>query len=142
MSKELVINDLQKLYKAFELYIKSIDKISKYKDLKDYDLEVLDAFFIRFERIVELILSKLSKSIEIYETWTSDFTLRDRLNLFEKLWLISSTEKWLDMRSLRNKIVHDYIENLASDLIFIIQNHYDDEIKNTLKILREYESKL
>lgn len=142
MSKELVINDLQKLYKAFELYIKSIEKISKYKDLKDYDLEVLDAFFIRFERIVELILSKLSKSIEIYETWTSDFTLRDRLNLFEKLWLISSTEKWLDMRSLRNKIVHDYIENLASDLIFIIQNHYDDEIKNTLKILREYESKL
>jgi hypothetical protein len=61
----------KKVFKANELYNSSILHLQKLNIslLKTADeLEPLDAFNSRFERLIDLILSKLSKTIELEET--------------------------------------------------------------------------
>ncbi len=133
-----------KVLKAYELYNDSLNHLSKIdvKNLKtSLELEPLDAFNSRFERLVELILSKYTKSIELIETWINEWTLRDRLNLLEKIWLISNVDLWLEMRWLRNKIAHDYIEDAIFDLYFIILRKYNSEIQNFIKNIKQYKIK-
>ena len=133
-----------KVLKAYELYNDSLNHLSKIdvKNLKtSLELEPLDAFNSRFERLVELILSKYTKSIELIETWINEWTLRDRLNLLEKIWLISNVDLWLEMRWLRNKIALDYIEDAIFDLYFIILRKYNSEIQNFIKNIKQYKIK-
>jgi hypothetical protein len=61
----------QKVLKAFELYeasLKHLEKMDVSKLKTALELEPLDAFNSRFERLVEIILQKLSKTIELEET--------------------------------------------------------------------------
>ncbi len=121
-----------KAFKAYKLYKASLEHLSKIKvkELKTaLELEPLDAFNSRFERLIEIILQKLSKTIELEETWINEGTLRDRLNLLEKKWYIRNVDLWLEMRWIRNKLAHEYIEDSIIDLYYIIIKDYDDEIK-------------
>jgi hypothetical protein len=61
----------KKVFKAYELYKSSLEHLENLdiKKLKTaLELEPLDAFNSRFERLVEIILQKLSKTIELEET--------------------------------------------------------------------------
>lgn len=120
-----------KVFKAFELYESSLEHLAKLDVSKlktALELEPLDAFNSRFERLIDLILQKLSKTIEIEETWINEWTLRDRLNLLEKKWYIRNVDLWLEMRWARNKLAHEYIEDAIEDLYHLIVNDYNDEI--------------
>ena len=121
----------KKVLKAFELYQASLEHLRKLKisELKTaLELEPLDAFNSRFERLVDIILQKLSKTIELEETWINEWTLRDRLNLLEKKWYIRDVDLWLEMRWARNKLAHEYIEDAIEDLYYMIVNDYNAEI--------------
>ncbi|MCF6254130.1 MAG: hypothetical protein L3J38_05205 [Thiomicrorhabdus sp.] len=51
--------------------------------------------------------------------WEKQKTFLDNLNRLEKLGIIESAETWLQLRGLKNKMVHEYIESpelLASAL--------------------------
>ncbi len=131
------MTDLERVYyeqvlKAYTLYNASLKHLSSLEIEKletPEDLEVLDAFFSRFERLIELILSKFSKTVEIKEFWISEWTLRDRLSLMEKKWYIRDLDLWFDMRWVRNKIAHEYVNNWLKDMYIFIINNYDEEIK-------------
>lgn len=121
----------RKVFKAFELYeasLKHLEKIEISKLKTALELEPLDAFNSRFERLIDIVLQKLSKTIELEETWINEWTLRDRLNLLEKKWYIRNVDLWLEMRWARNKLAHEYIEDAIEDLYHIIINNYNDEI--------------
>jgi uncharacterized protein with HEPN domain len=62
--------------------------------------------------------------------------LRDRLNLLEKKWYITNVDLWLEMRWIRNKLAHEYIEDAIEDLYFIILKDYDKEIKYFIKKIK------
>lgn len=71
-------------------------------------MEPYDALTGRFEKLTETIFGKLFKSIEIFERGESSGTLRDKLNFMEKLDLISDIDSWMSIRSIRNRIAHEY----------------------------------
>jgi len=129
--KELNNIYYKKTLKAFDLYqssLKHLEKLDISKLKTALELEPLDAFNSRFERLVEIILQKLSKTIELEETWINEWTLRDRLNLLEKKWYIKNVDLWLEMRWIRNKLAHEYIEDSIEDLYYLILNDYNSEI--------------
>jgi len=79
--------------------------------LKDEILaEKVEAFTSRFCRYQDTLGDKL------LPTWLQlvgekQKTFLDNLNKLEKLGIIESAETWLQLRSLRNKMVHEYISS-------------------------------
>jgi hypothetical protein len=76
--------------------------------LTDQEFEIWDGFATRFSRTSDLFLSKYIKAAILKDDPGFDGTFRDYLNRAEKLRLIDNTSDWLEIRSLRNVIVHDY----------------------------------
>ncbi len=74
--------------------------------------ERLDAFVSRFGRLQDTVGDKLLPS---FLTALAEKTgpAIDNLDRAEKLSLIESVDSWMEMRRLRNQMVHEYIEDLA-----------------------------
>ena len=69
----------------------------------------IEALTARFERMVDLFLNKVTRMIVLCETGSDEGTIRDKLLFLEKLGLIENADTWLDMRTMRNMIAHDYL---------------------------------
>lgn len=75
----------------------------------DDDLaERLDAFVSRFGRMQDTLGDKLLPSLLRAIAEKPGSTL-DNLNRAEKLGLLTSAVEWLDVRNLRNKLIHEYM---------------------------------
>jgi len=74
--------------------------------------ERLDAFVARFGRLQDTVGDKLLPALLISMAEKPGAAI-DNLDRAEKLGLIESTEVWMEMRLLRNQMVHEYIEDLA-----------------------------
>ena len=74
--------------------------------------ERLDAFVARFGRLQDTVGDKL---LPVLLTALAERTgaAIDNLDKAEKLGLIESSDGWMEMRRLRNQMVHEYIEDLA-----------------------------
>ena len=113
--------DLEKMLDTVALVQASLGKLTPYEATRNYssdESEPYDALSDRFIRAVEISL-KFFRSYERLQFAEESDTLRDRLNRMEKLWMISSVERWFSMREVRNRIVHDYLPNE-------IKQMYDD----------------
>jgi len=73
--------------------------------------ERLDAFVSRFYRLQDTLGDKL---LPVYlRTQLEPIgTVLDNLNRAEKLGLIPSVADWIEARSLRNSLIHEYIEDM------------------------------
>lgn len=86
--------------------------------MDEFLAEKVEAFSSRFSRYQDTLGDKL------FPLWLDlvgekQNTFLDNLNRLEKLGIIDSAEVWLQLRGLRNKMVHEYIEShelLASSL--------------------------
>lgn len=79
----------------------------------DPDLaERLDAFVSRFGRLQDTVGDKLLPALLTSMAEKSGAAI-DNLDRAEKLGLIESADTWMEMRRLRNQMVHEYIEDLA-----------------------------
>lgn len=78
----------------------------------DADLSIkVEAFSSRFARLQDTVGDKL------LPTWLTALNepigaAIDNLNKAEKLGVLASVEEWLAVRSLRNQMVHEYIESI------------------------------
>jgi uncharacterized protein with HEPN domain len=72
--------------------------------------ERVDAFVARFSRLQDTLGDKLLPAL-LTVLGESRPTLVDRLDMAEKLGWISSSEEWMAIRSLRNQMIHEYIED-------------------------------
>ena len=84
-----------------------LDSVEQYADL----CERLDAFVSRFCRLQDTLGDKL---LPVYLSLQLEpiGTVLDNLNRAEKLGLIPSVADWIEARSLRNSLVHEYTENV------------------------------
>lgn len=66
-------------------------------------------------------------------------TALDNLNLAHKLGFVSHPDAWLGMRLLRNRLVREYVEDLA-DLAAALQKArgLTDELRETYVTVRDY----
>ena len=75
--------------------------------------ESLDALTSKFARVSDIFTQKVLKSLVLL-TREDAPTFVDRMNLCEKLGVISSSADLIEVRDLRNQIAHEYLsENLT-----------------------------
>ena len=74
--------------------------------------ERLDAFVARFGRLQDTVGDKLLPSLleALFETPGPAI---DNLDKAERFGFIESADDWMQMRRLRNQMVHEYIEDMA-----------------------------
>ena len=79
----------------------------------DVDLaERVDAFVIRYGRLQDTLADKMLPALldELAEPLGSAI---DNLNRAERLGFFASVEQWIKARRLRNRMVHEYVRDLA-----------------------------
>lgn len=74
--------------------------------------ERLDAFVSRFGRLQDTVGDKLLPALLLALAETPGPAI-DNLDKAEKFGFIESADAWLEMRKLRNQMVHEYIEDMA-----------------------------
>jgi len=74
--------------------------------------ERLDAFVSRFGRLQDTVGDKLLPAL-LNALGESSGPALDNLDQAEKFGLIDSSDNWMEIRRLRNQMVHEYIEDLA-----------------------------
>ena len=74
--------------------------------------ERLDAFVSRFGRLQDTLGDKLLPAI-LTALAEKPGSALDNLDRAEKLGFLESVDTWMEMRKLRNQMVHEYIEDLA-----------------------------
>lgn len=77
--------------------------------------EMLDAFVSRFGRLQDTLGDKLLPAL-LNASLEQTGSQLDNLLRAEKLGWIDSTERWIEIRSLRNRLVHEYMDS-ALDLL-------------------------
>lgn len=103
---------------ALDLVAASMARYQPYSARRQYspeELEPYDALADRYMRAVEISI-KCFRSYERLHYGESSDTYRDLLNRMHKLGLISGVALWLEMRDLRNRIVHDYLPERLEQL--------------------------
>lgn len=108
----------RKLLKALSHLDYSFKKIqnlsAEVKDLDEESLETWESYAARFSKVVDLFLTKFLNTAVLISDPGFEGTLRDFVNQGEKLNLVDSADAWMNLRELRNGIVHDYTEEELS----------------------------
>jgi len=129
--KVLTQDSAQKLIRAIGLVEASLSGYKAFDPHAIYtpkELEPYDALSDRFVRAVETAL-KFFRSYERYLYAVNSDTIRDLLNRMEKLDLISSTDLWMQMRDVRNRVVHDSMPEQIAGLYQEIVETFGTELK-------------
>lgn len=111
---------------ALELLAASLEKVVLFDPSSSYtpaEREPYDALSDRFMRSVEVCI-RFFRSYERYMFAENSDTLRDLLLRMEKLSLVDSTVQWVEMRDLRNRIVHDYLPEKMSEMYSLILKEF------------------
>ncbi len=128
--RALAENAAEKVNNSVLLVDASIKSISPFDLNKKYtpkELEPYDAMCDRFTRSVEVCL-KFFRTYEKYMYGENSETIRDLLNRIEKLNFITSLTLWMDMRDVRNRIVHDYLPEDLKELYELITGDFGSEL--------------
>lgn len=73
--------------------------------------ERLDAFVARFGRLQDTLGDKLVPELLSHLLERTGATL-DNLNRMERLGLLASVDDWVEARNLRNRLIHEYMNDL------------------------------
>jgi len=84
--------------------------------------EQLDAFAARYSRMQYTLGDKLVPSLLRMLAENTGSNL-DNLNRIEKLGLLVSVTDWLEARNLRNKMVHEYIDDISELIMAVNRAH-------------------
>lgn len=95
-----------------------VERLEKEEDLA----ERLDAFVSRFGRMQDTLGDKLIPSL-LRSLAEKPGSALDNLNRAEKLGLLTSVVEWLDVRNLRNKLVHEYMVDAEEFAMALNQAH-------------------
>ena len=78
--------------------------------------ESCEALTSRFARLNDFLLQRVFRTLDQVEL-ADEGTALDRLQRAEKRGLISSAERWRELRLLRNAIAHDYLIESADRVL-------------------------
>jgi len=105
----------QVLHQALPSFTRSLEKCRSLELTEPRSFEVeesFDALTSKFSRVADIFTQKVLKSLVLL-TREDAPTFVDRMNLCEKLGVITSASDLIEIRDLRNQIAHEYLaENL------------------------------
>jgi hypothetical protein len=136
MSREIVQSVLRAnrevLDQAVPSFRKSLEKCRSLNLAEPRSFEVeesLDALTSKFARVSDIFTQKVLKSLVLL-TREDAPTFVDRMNLCEKLRIISSAADLIEIRDLRNQIAHEYLSDNLTEI-------YGDCLTLSEKLLAE-----
>jgi len=84
-----------------------------YNNFTNDNIQALDQFIYRYTKLQDKIGSSILKNlVYLLEYSDNTRTFIDMLNILEKHNIIASANKWKDFRDLRNRLTHEYINNI------------------------------
>jgi hypothetical protein len=101
----------------------------------DEHSEMLDAFVSRYGRLQDTLGDKLLPAM-LRAGLEKTGTQLDNLFRAEKFGWVESAQTWIELRELRNRLVHEYMES-ADDLLSALQQALQD-----VHILTETQSRM
>ncbi|MGC9287107.1 MAG: hypothetical protein ACP5E7_06110 [Hydrogenobaculum sp.] len=110
-------------------------------EAEDYEAtKTIDAFVLRFTKLQDHMGQKLFKAfLDKIGEYKDNMSFIDILDRLEKLSIINSTDEWLEMRSLRNRMTHEYPNELYKIKLEInIAISKIPTIENTIKNIMDY----
>jgi uncharacterized protein with HEPN domain len=128
---------------------KASQEIKEKKLLENFDMDdfetvkVIDTFIFRFIKLQDYLGQKLFRRFleeigELYE----NMSFIDILDKLERLEIISLSEEWIEIRKLRNKLTHEYpdeIEEMKKEIEIAINKIpvLEEAIKNLENFLKK-----
>ncbi|MFP3206770.1 MAG: hypothetical protein RXQ72_04500 [Hydrogenobaculum sp.] len=108
--------------------------------LEDFEtIKTIDAFVYRFLKLQDYMGQKLFKNfLTSLGEDCDNLSFVDILDKLEKLNIIPSTDEWIQIRKLRNKLTHEYPDNISlvkDEIILAIE-----KIRNFEDVLRSISS--
>lgn len=116
---------------ALQLLIASLDAYVPFDPsakLSPKELEPYDALADRFIRAIESAL-RMFRGVELHEFGVPSDSTREMLDRMERLRWISSADLWMAMRSIRNKIVHDYLPEQVEQMYAQVTGPFATELR-------------
>ena len=109
VTERVCLNLLSTDYRLFRDFsiLEDLQKI----ELDPILAERLDAFVSRFGRLHDTVGDKLLPALLISMAEKPGAAI-DNLDRAEKLGFIESSDTWMEMRRLRNQMVHEYIQDI------------------------------
>jgi hypothetical protein len=107
---ELLKKELLSLEKSASQLRASYEKCQKIGVRSEYsfqELEALEALTARFSRLSDLLIQKIFRLIDSIEL-VDEGSVLDRINRAEKRDLVATAKQFVELRRLRNTIVHEY----------------------------------
>lgn len=136
MQKELIYRAYRDLESSIKLLETSLSKYEPYNPEIFYtyeDLEYYDSLSFRYEKAIEAVFY-FFKTLETYLYGERSETYRSMLQRIEKLDLIEDTEAYMDMKILRNKVVHTYTPEKLEEIYSNIEKFGNILIRDFRKI--------
>ncbi len=130
----LLISELELMNNAYSVLKYSFKKCIKINVKKKYTQKELDAFenlASRFARLNDIVVQKILRSIHSIDLDEAG-AVRDSINLAEKKNIIINAREMIEMRELRNSIVHEYIPE-------VIKSIYTKAMELTPSLLKNVE---
>lgn len=141
---------LQENLETAKLHLDKLKKAQKeiidYKILENFDPEdfnmvkTLDTFIFRFSKLQDHLGQKLFKNfLDAIGEYKENMSFLDILDKLEKLQIITSVKTWNDLRKLRNKLTHEYpneIEEMKEEIKVAIE--YIDTIEDVIIKIENY----
>ncbi|MCP5052346.1 MAG: hypothetical protein GY940_34580 [bacterium] len=78
----------------------------------------------KFARLTDLILKQAVKTVDLLDLEDPPQSMRDAINRAERKGLVSSALTFIEIRKMRNKIAHEYVEegDQLEMYKFVLQN--------------------
>lgn len=118
---ELLTGQLALMRAAVQVLEESRSRVAVFADRLGSDLTVseresCEALTSRFARLNDFLLQRVFRTLDQVEL-ADEGTGLDRLQRAEARGLISSAERWRELRLLRNAIAHDYLIESADRVL-------------------------
>ncbi len=118
--KQLLTDQLALMWAAVQVLEESRSRVAALADRLDSALtiserESCEALTSRFARLNDFLLQRVFRTLDQIEL--ADEAALDRLQRAEARGLISSAERWRELRLLRNAIAHDYLIESADRVL-------------------------
>ena len=136
MQKDLICQTYRDLENSINLLEYSLSKYIPFDPTVVYnfeDLEYYDSLSFRFEKAVEAIFY-FFKTLELYLYGEKSDTYRKMLQKMEKLNLIKDMETYMEIKLLRNKVVHAYLPEKLEEIYSSIKQFGDIILEDFAKI--------
>ena len=136
LNAQILKENLKSLEKSLNWLKRSYKKsllINFEQFLTEEEFDTLENLTSRYSRAVDLIISKIFRSIDAVELEESG-TILDVVNRAEKRGLINSSSRLKELKNLRNEIVHEYETDDLVDTFEAVQNNVPEIINIAQKI--------